>query len=122
MAWRRKQRGLSGCLALFALAVQLALSFGHIHTEDFASSAAAATLTAAPSDGAHSAPVPLRDTDHDDCPICSVMHLAGTLVLPPPPQISLPVPKRIFWVAAVERQIDAAAQRQPFQARAPPQA
>jgi hypothetical protein len=50
----------------------------------------------------------------DDCQIFSVMHRAGTLVLPPPPQMSLPVPARIFWAAAVERQIDAAAQRQPF--------
>ena len=115
MVWRRRQRRLSGCLALFALAVQLALSFGHIHAEDFARPAATVAQTG-------DAPAQHRDTDHDDCPICSVMHRAGTLAVPSPPQMSLPVPEKIFWAAAVERPIDAAAQRQPFQARAPPQA
>ena len=36
MDWVRQQRRMAGGLALFALALQLVLSFAHTHAEDFA--------------------------------------------------------------------------------------
>ena len=111
------KRRLAGWLALFALAVQLTLSFGHIHAEDFAPPSVSSV--AAPSDGAPAAPgVP----DHDDCPICSVMHLAGTLLVPMPPQVAVPVAHVFIWRTPAEHAVVLRTARQPFQARAPPHA
>jgi hypothetical protein len=36
MSWVRTHRRIGGTLALFALALQLVLSFGHVHPRDFA--------------------------------------------------------------------------------------
>jgi hypothetical protein len=121
MGWVRAQRRFGGWLALFALALQLMLSFGHIHAEDFAANPGAVTLV-------HSDEGPI-DSDgnrhglgHADCAICAVIHLAATLLLPPPPQVPLPATETFAWFAAVERHVPPRAPRQPFQARAPPQA
>jgi hypothetical protein len=123
MAWVRAQRRLSGWLALFALALQLALSFGHIHAEDFAASVAGIIETAHSGEGA-AAP---DDGDrhrlgHADCAICAVIHLAATLLLPPPPQVLLPAAETFASFAAIELHDPPRTSRQPFQARAPPQA
>ena len=116
----RARRRLGGWLALFALAVQLALSFGHIHAEDFQKDLAAPSLNVAAvhTDHAPATPAP----DHDDCPICVTAHLTGAAAPPAPPQFAVPVAIAFAWRAAIERRIDQPATRQPFQARAPPQA
>ena len=119
MGWVRARRRLGGWLALFALAVQLTLSFGHIHAEDFHKVGAPQTFNvAAQPDGVPATPHP----DHDDCPICVAAHLTGTAALPMPPQFAVPVATPVAWRAAIERRINQPATRQPFQARAPPQA
>jgi hypothetical protein len=64
----------------------------------------------------------IPNSDHDDCPICVAAHLAGAAALPMPPQFAVPVAIPVTWRAAIERRIDQRALRQPFQARAPPQA
>jgi hypothetical protein len=116
---------LGGWLALFALAVQLTLSFGHIHAEDFhakdlhAKDPALPTLNVAgEAGGAPATP----NSDHDDCPICVAAHLTAATALPIPPQFAVPVATPVAWHAAIERRIDQPTTRQPFQARAPPQA
>lgn len=121
MGWVRARRRLGVWLALFALALQLVLSFGHIHAEDFAAPNPG-VLTLAAADGG-----PADDDDHHgaghaDCAICAVIHLAGTLLLPPPPLVQLPAAESLAWLAAIDRQDAVRASRQPFQARAPPQA
>jgi hypothetical protein len=118
MGWVRARRRLGGWLALFALAVQFTLSCGHIHAEDFAPQTS--NVAAVQADGVPAAPG--HHPDHDDCPICAVMHLARTLAPPLPPQLELPMPEPFAWRAAIERRIDPRATRRPFQARAPPQA
>lgn len=91
MRWFRSNRGTSGALALFALALQIALAFGHIHLRDFAGVpsvvVAQATATDPPSDHNNG-----HSTD-DCCLICAAAKLAGTLVLPS--QIALALP--VFW-------------------------
>ena len=117
MDWFRSRRGLGGGLALFALALQLLLSFGHTHAEDFA--AAPGHAIVAPAD-----PSPDEDGDrhHADCAICAVIHLTGTLLLPAPPHIALPAAETFARVATRDLREPSRAPRQPFQARAPPQA
>lgn len=119
MGWVRAERRLGGWLALFALAVQLTLSFGHIHAEDFHKDKSPQTSNVAgEAGGAPAAPAP----DHDDCPICVTAHLTGAAALPVPLQFALPLPEPFAWRASIERRIEQPATRRPFQARAPPQA
>jgi DUF2946 family protein len=118
----RSIRRFGAGLGLFALLLQLALSFGHVHPEDlFGASAAgieAAAGKAQPADQDRHAP----GTPHDDCPICAVMHLAGTIVVPEPPALVVPT---VLATAPQERPpnpLVLVARRSPFQTRAPPQA
>ena len=120
MKTRRKLRS-SGWLALIALGLQLTLSFGHIHAEDFqtnfaAANAAAAQNQTAPADN-H------KDGDQDDfCPICAVMHMAGTSLLPAAPLVGLPADIVSVVFVAVDLTALPPLAGQFFQARAPPQA
>ncbi|HEY4139863.1 MAG TPA: DUF2946 domain-containing protein [Pseudolabrys sp.] len=107
-----------GWLALFALGLQLTLSFGHIHAEDFAAAKTAVAQNQTPPQNA-------PDGDHDGndvCAICAVMHMAGTSAMPVAPSIS--VPSDFVFVAFVtsERTELPPPARLSFQARAPPQA
>jgi hypothetical protein len=121
----RSLRRFGAGLGLFALLLQLTLSFEHVHPEDLLG-ASAASIT---EQGAGKA-LTDRDQDrhtpgapHDDCPICAVMHLAGTIVLPDPPALAAPTE---FTVAAFATDnlvtITVVARRPPFQTRAPPSA
>lgn len=84
---RSRARRLS-LLALFALAVQFALGFGHVHA-DFAP-ASPLVVASAPS----SAPSGDHGGDssigHDACAICAVMAIAATGVASTPPTLPLP--------------------------------
>jgi hypothetical protein len=81
MRWVRTNRRFCGTLALFALALQLALSFGHIHLRDFAGipgSAAAQTQVSAP----HGPDGDAADQGSDHyCLVCATVALTGALVL-----------------------------------------
>src|SRR5262249_46652267 len=110
-------------LGLFALLLQLTLSFAHVHPEDPIGAAAAGIAEAAGNaladrDQERHAP----GAPHDDCPICSVMHLAGTILLPDPPPPALPT----LFAVAISPPDDLVAiavpPRLPFQTRAPPAA
>jgi hypothetical protein len=114
---RLQARKLS-LLALFALALQLGLSFGHTHASFFTpvGTQTAATATHGPD----------ADHDHDHgtaghiCDICATVALARSLLDATPPV--LPVPTS-FTAArhTVIAQSDAPdSQRAAFQSRAPP--
>jgi Protein of unknown function (DUF2946) len=127
MHWWREKRRSGTWLALGALLLQLALSFGHIHPEDVAGfrvDAAAAkqsvTIRETQSSGSddHGTPAPA----HDECSICATMQLAGALVLPAPPTIALAgIVDRRAWFPHAEC-APAAARYCHFQSRAPPTA
>jgi len=118
----RSIRRFGGWLALFALALQLTLSFGHIHAEDFAPAQALSTSAAGANHsgaGSSSHNVP----DHDDCPICATTYLLATLVMPLPPMVALPLEHVSIVLADFgSRYLAPAAPSRLFQARAPPQA
>jgi hypothetical protein len=85
MRWFRRNMRFGSWCALFALAIQLGLSFGHLH---FASSAAAAALASAAAEPAGTADDPPTPTKHsrvaDYCTICASIHLTGLLTAEPP--------------------------------------
>jgi hypothetical protein len=95
MDWFRSRSKWGSYLALFALALQLALTFGHVHV-DRAVTISADGSTVATADASNTAQVtPTDPTDRHDraddrCPICTLIHLAGALVLAEPPSLPLP--------------------------------
>ena len=116
----RNVRRFGGWLALFALALQLTLSFGHVHAEDFAPQAPVAGVAAGHSE-THNPGSTGRD--HDDCPICQTIYLLATLVMPLPPMVALLLehPSAIVTNPG-DRYLASAEPPRLFQARAPPQA
>ncbi len=119
MGWFRTNRIWAGRLALFALALQLVLSFGHHHALPLSpATAVAAVQTATPSAGSE---LPGQPADEDHCAICAVIHLAGTLTLPPPVVLPVPAPQPVAWTQQPTTEHVALAARA-FRARAPPSA
>lgn len=122
MNWlRSKARGLSS-LALVALAMQLGLSFGHVHSDRaFASKVAisgqASTSSSAPS------PDSGRDPDGraDLCAICATIALANTLIDSVPPVLPLPMETVAPKLLAASIANGPSTHLFGFQSRAPPQ-
>jgi hypothetical protein len=127
MSWFRSRSRFGSYLALFALAFQLAGSFGHVHLERVAPVSAGATVLAdaqpsADDLNAPSNPAGREDLADDRCPICTLIHLAGALV--PAEMPSLPLPA-VFGRLRLELAADfdlTASPGAPFRARAPPTA
>jgi hypothetical protein len=124
MSWFRSRSRAGAYLALFALAFQLAVSFGHVHLEHFAPPSAGASALAGaqpPADrDAASKPAGREDLADDCCPICTLIHLAGALV--PAEMPSLPLPTvfgRLRLEVAAEFDLTAS-HAALFRARAPP--
>jgi Protein of unknown function (DUF2946) len=125
MGWFRSRSRLGSWLALFALAFQLAVSFGHVHLDGVrgfghppvvASVPAAIDATAALDPAGKDKPA-LAD---DYCAVCALIHLAGALV--PAEVPSLPLPNflgRLPLAAAIDFDLTQP-RRARFQARAPP--
>jgi hypothetical protein len=116
---------LGGYLALFALAFQLAVSFGHVHLGHFtpASAGASALAGAQPSAADPNAPSNPAGREHpadEHCPICTLIHLAGALVPAEAPSLALPtVAGRVRLELAAEFDLTAS-HTALFRARAPP--
>jgi hypothetical protein len=90
----RSQVRLGSWSALFAFALQFALSFGHLHLSGHATLAAAAPLIVlragqAPTDSPALPAAPSHQTD-DSCAICSVTQLTGSSVPAASPALPLP--------------------------------
>jgi hypothetical protein len=125
MRWFRSRSRLGSYLALFALAFQLAVSFGHVHLDHIApvSAGATALADALPSaDGlnAPSSPAGREDLADDCCPICTLIHLAGALVPSETPSLALPHVFGRLWLAAATEFDLTALHGALFRARAPP--
>jgi hypothetical protein len=117
----RSIRRLGAGLGLFALLLQLTLSFAHVHPEDLLGAPEAAERVAGkvqpagPGEDRHAPEAP-----HHDCPICSVMHLAGTVVVPDPPALALPDQFAVAIFPVDDLLSIVIPRRLPFQTRAPP--
>ena len=124
MGWFRANNRLGGRLALFTLAIQLFLSFGHIHPDDIYGSLKAPFPTHAYSDSAASQGLTVSNdqsaqiTD-DFCAICASVSLLGSSIAAEAPKLALPDPQTIERAARVVTFV-IAPDRGPFQSRAPP--
>jgi hypothetical protein len=123
MRWFRYRSRLGAYLALFALAFQLAVSFGHVH--HIAPTSALASTLASEQPPGDEANAPSGPAGRDDlaghlCPICTLIHLAGAIVPAETPPLPLPsILGGLRLEVAVAFDL-IASQRALFQARAPP--
>jgi hypothetical protein len=119
MQWFRAKRSLSSHIALFALALQLALSFGHVHLDELAlgESTRAAAQKASDAQSVPSGNVPDRD---EVCAICAIIGLSGALLIPDAPALVFAgAPQEALFPDLLAVLVSAPARAQ-FQARAPP--
>jgi hypothetical protein len=136
MRWFRSHRFEVASLALFALACQFVLSFGHVHLDRFAGnsgnwaiSAVAGKAVAAPAGKIAVADLPTSPRQKnptslgdDFCAICASISLAGALVVPDAPTLLAEISlfRELHWsfAATQARPID----HFHFNARGPPTA
>jgi hypothetical protein len=115
MNWFRSNIKHGSRLALLALTIQFALSFGHFHAN--AAQAAPAIQQAsqqAPSN---------QDSDHqpaDPCAICAVMALANAVLFATPPVLLLPQAIDFLYLATDAEFVHLDHGSVAFQPRAPP--
>ncbi len=136
MKWFRSNIKHGTRLALFALAVQFALSFGHFHavaaqTPSAGQSAAAQAhldqqgRIVAPDTASQSAQ-PQSPSNHDSdqpgdsCAICAVIALANTVLFATPPVLLLPQAVEILRLVTDAEFVHLNTARVAFQPRAPP--
>jgi hypothetical protein len=126
MRWFRANGKFGGSLALFALALQFYLAFGHIHPEDIygsarpLSNAAEIVLPPAGSPQSFSRDHAANHTD-DFCAICETIFMLGSSATPVAPQMLAPAPIiRAAQHFSRTAALFVAPRRAPFQSRAPP--
>lgn len=127
MRWFRSHIRAGSRLALFALAVQFCLAFGHIHPEDLygparrpLTNAAEIALPASWSPQSLSAGYAANRAD-DFCAICETIFMLGSSATPEAPQLLAPVPRiRPAQHFVRTAALFVASRRAPFQSRAPP--
>jgi hypothetical protein len=119
MRWFRGHSRLGGWVALVAIALQLVLAFGHVHTGALGHNPEIAVQTA---DGSHGGRPhhPGAPGDQDFCAICAVLGLLSGAQGATAP--ALPVPAITAAVALIvePETVHAAALRPAFRSRAPP--
>jgi hypothetical protein len=129
MRWIRSNMRLGAWCALFALALQLALSFGHVHLDGgLKSPRSGLTALFAKTVPAAIPDVPALPSSHDPngqaadfCDICALIHLAGTLVPAASPALPLPAVFSLTPLPIISADRELAASRPfSFRARAPP--
>jgi hypothetical protein len=124
MRWFRANKTFGSRLALFALAVQFVLAFGHIHHEDiYGSARPAAAIAAAVPDGSQPLPGD-QPTKHGDdyCAVCATMSLLGNSFVAVAPALPLPPASQAIEQLDRVAAIFIAPRRTAFQSRAPPAA
>ena len=127
MRWVRSHIRGGAHIALCVLALQLVLSFGHVHLDRPATSLPQKPFAALSDDGLLAVPtasVPLsRDSEgvsDDNCPICSLSRLASWLVPAASPALLLPF---VLISAVTTIRLDRSLQPRKlsfYRARAPP--
>jgi hypothetical protein len=119
MQWFRAKRSPSSYLALFALALQLALSFGHVHLNELAlgKSTLAAAQKASDPQSVPSGNVPDRD---EVCAICAIISLSGALLIPDAPTLVFAGTQHQAFFSELAPGLVFEHARAQFHARAPP--
>jgi hypothetical protein len=119
MKWIRSNIKHGSRTALFALAVQFVLSFGHFH----GIAAQAAQAVQSVSDAAQQQPASNPDSDlpsSDACAICAVVAMANTVLFATPPALVLPQAVEFLYVVTEAEFVDLNSACNAFQPRAPP--
>jgi hypothetical protein len=100
MRWFRSHVRFGSRLALFALTVQFALAFTHVHLDDAGHSAESGIAVAAsvqPAPDVATEPVSSLPKPHshgragDICSICTLLQMAGSVTRAAAPELSLPM-------------------------------
>ena len=132
--WFRKHLKHGSRLALFALAIQFALSFGHFPGEVAraapaiqagladAGLAVAATLATPQAPSEASQQPSNHDTDQptSDCAICAVLSLANNFLFATPPLLELPQAVELLHLTTGAEFTHLGSLHRAFQSRAPP--
>ncbi|MBR0703570.1 DUF2946 domain-containing protein [Bradyrhizobium diazoefficiens] len=136
MKWFRSNIRHGARLALFAMLVQFALTFGHSHW--FAQAAPLAQATLQQTDGGkdsakdqasadrtavHKPSPSSPDRDHpadDNCAICAVVAMAGTILFATPPLLQLPQAIDLLYRTTDAEFLHLKSAGTAFQPRAPP--
>jgi hypothetical protein len=118
---RLKASTTSGLLALFAIALQIALSFGHLHLEGVRRTDPG---LAALRPGVQSAQLlPAQQPGDDDdqyCAICASIYLAANSFVPVAPELPVPLASQAVEHFDRTAAIFVLPRRALFQSRAPP--
>jgi hypothetical protein len=132
MKWFRRHIKTGSRLALFALAIQFALSFGHFHFDPARAGPTvriglsdvdlSAVEGVASAEASHQHP---EDHDSDrhpgvNCAICAVLSLARYSLFSSPPVLLLPEAIEILYLVTDAELTHLNTGRLPFQPRAPP--
>jgi hypothetical protein len=134
MKWVRSNIRGGARLALFALAVQFALSFGHFHRlAALAAPVAQSSLTfanaadnsalASTSQAKQQQPPAGQDRDQqtgDHCAICAVIAMASTVLFATPPFLLLPQAVEFLYLTTDAEFVRLKSPGTAFQPRAPP--
>ena len=116
MRWFRLQRRPWGFVALFALTLQLALSFGHMHGV----AAVHGTEAAAIADATAPQPATGDPDDNDYCAICAVLTLLTGAQAASAPAFAPPVAIASAEIVLTHQAALPGSQRPAFRSRAPP--
>jgi hypothetical protein len=121
MRWVRINRRWSTYLALAAMALQLVLSFGHIHLEKLGSGSAFTIMAAAKAPSSQQGPAQHPASDADDyCAICATVHLISSSFLADAPLLPAPFASRAIEHFSYSNFTFILPPRAAFQSRAPP--
>jgi hypothetical protein len=134
MKWFRSNIKHGSRLALLALAIQFAFSFGHFHAAQAAPVIQSGPLQAGAYDAnglpaaaldqtARQQPAPDQDSGQqpgDTCAICAVMALASNVLFAAPPLLLLPQAVEFLYQTTDAEFIHLNSARVAFQPRAPP--
>ena len=136
MKWFRNNIKTGSQLALFALAIQFALSFGHFHAEvaraapavqtgltDADLAIAAALATQGATSEAAQQQSSGHETDHQPanaCAICAVLSLANNFLFATPPLLELPQAVELLHLTIGAEFTHLGSLHRAFQSRAPP--
>ena len=119
MQWFRANLRVGARIGLFALTLQIVLSFGHVHLGDLRHSTDRLAVAAAQPGPSDPLQQPISDAD-GYCAICAAIHLAGTSLLPQAPQLSVPFAGQPVEHANFIPATSLSPRRASFQSRAPP--
>jgi hypothetical protein len=121
MGWVHRHKQCGAVLALIALALQIALTFGHVHLRGLAGGSPVAIAEQVRL--AHTVPqAPTQHPSDDDnyCAVCASIFLASSAFAPAPPQLLVPANfQRVEHCFNAARSL-AESLRLAFRSRAPP--